>query len=234
MINIPFIFNQYVVPFCNSNFALVVVTLITGFFAWRVYKNQKKDEKRNAASILLLEIKSAEDALRKVDENKPISGIDDPDVFLMRSANWDKYKYLFVSEFKDDNEFNKISDFYIKCKEYDDAVRLRNSSFYHNQKQLRKTTHEILVGYTKEYVSNLLKEKDVDKIEKLNLEFAKIKQKFKDVYLGDNADIFTYLPKQPFTNAKRTLNTIDRNLSTSSAGQVLDNIAKPKRRFCNR
>jgi len=213
----------------RSNFFLVLATLGAGYVALRVYQNQKRDEKRNAASILLLEIGGAEDALTKVNSDKPIVGIDEADVFLMKTSSWDKYKYLFATDFKDKNEFSKISEFYDKCKEYDDAVRLRNASFYHNQKQLRINAHRIIARYTDEYAINLEGAKDEEQKDTLSRKYMAKRKLFEDAYIGQDApNIFTYLPLQPFNNAKRVLGTIDRNLSTSSAGERLKELAAPK------
>jgi hypothetical protein len=44
------------------------MTLIVGFAAWLVYKQQKQDTKQDAANILLLEIQSAERAIKKIEE----------------------------------------------------------------------------------------------------------------------------------------------------------------------
>src|SRR5579862_2127642 len=96
-------------PFLRSNFFIVLSTFGAGYIAWNVYKSQKSDEKRNAANVILLEIEGAEEGLRKVSPQKPF--LDDGDAVLMRTASWDKYKHLFVSDFASHrNEWGKISE----------------------------------------------------------------------------------------------------------------------------
>jgi len=216
--------------FFYSNLFVGLVALLVGIAAYRVYYKRKHDEKRDAASILFLEIQGAEDALTKVSVDKPISDIDDPDIFLMKTASWDKYRHLFVKDFENINEFNKITEFYDKCKEYDDAVRLRNSSFYHNQKVLRSNAHNALRRYLEQYIEDTKNMTDQSQLDVIYNKYLAKRQLFKDQYLNSSKapEIFTYMPSQPFNNAKRVLGTIDRNLSTSIAGEVLKNLANPK------
>ncbi len=223
-------FWQHVGNFFYSNLFVGLVALIVGVAAYRVYYKQKRDEKRNAANILILEIQSAEDGLTRLTLEKPILEISDADVFLMRVASWDNYKHLFVKDFKDINEFNKITDFYNKCKEYDDAVRLRNASFFHNQKVLRANTHAALRKCLEDYVKVIDGEEDQAILDELYKKYLVKRQLILDMLVTGNKGpgIFTYIPNQPDLAAKRVLGSIDRNLSTSTPGEVLKVVAKSK------
>lgn len=101
---------NYLDPLFKSDFLLVLATFIAGYIGLRVYRNQKEDEKRSAAGVIVQEIESAEEALKKVSVDQPYT---EPRVTLMATASWDKYKHLLVSDFASHrDELDKISGFY--------------------------------------------------------------------------------------------------------------------------
>lgn len=223
-------FWHHVGNFFYSNLFVGLIALGVGIAAYRVYYKQKRDEKRNAANIILLEIQGAENALTRVTLDKPMLDIDEDDVSLMSTSSWDKYKHLFVRDFKDINEFNKITEFYNRCKAYDEAVHLRNSSFYHNQKMLRSNTHAALRECLVDYLKDIDGVEDQEKRDEAYRKYLAKRQIAIDMLVvkDKGPEIFTYMPSQPDLIAKRILGTIDRNLSTSIPGDVLKTLASPK------
>lgn len=79
-----------ILKFFNDNIGLV--TLIVGGVAIYLYTQQKKDYKRDAASIILMEIRHAEkiiDQLKQGGSTEPV---------LLPTNNWTKYNYLFIKD----------------------------------------------------------------------------------------------------------------------------------------
>lgn len=223
---------HYLDPTLRSNFLLVVTTAVGGYIVWRVYRNQKDDEKRSAANIVLLEIERAEEELKKISVDRVFTGEDEDDVMLMKTSSWDEYKHFFVQDFfGHHDELAKISDFYALCEKYDDAVAGQNDMIDTNTKEMIQNYQGILAKSTEEYLEALKDTKDEKTKAELKQQYLAGRKLFDDAYTGRvsrDAPISHYTPVRFANNAKRALSTIDRNLSTSSAGQRLKKIAAPK------
>ena len=195
-----------------------VTTLLVGLFAFGVYLWQKYDNKKDAANIILLEIKNAERALRKV-KNSLSKEILEADIVVMPEDSWSKHRYLFVRNF-DRDEWDLITDFYAKCKLIDESIRYNNSAFLNDVEQIRANKQRVLADYTKEHVK--LENTD-DEIR----DFMEITDKFDTVYMK-RQDTFMYLPVKPVNDAKLYLSGISISLSQSSVGTKLKKIARIK------
>jgi hypothetical protein len=205
--------------FFYSNAFVGLVALGAATIAYRVYSKQKRDTKRDAANIVLLEIENAEQQSEKVSFDKPFTDINDEDVFLMPVASWDKYKYLFVRDF-DRNEWDKITNFYRKCHSYDQSVVFHNASLDHNMKQLRVNVQRELAEYASEYASKYAGANETDK-ETVKQEYIRKRNNFTDLYTGSekiDPIIFTYIPTKAFIDAKRALSNLETSLSLTSVG----------------
>lgn len=141
-------------PFWDSNLLLVIATAVAGAVTYYIYAKQRIDRKKDAANIILLEIKRAE---QKLKEAKQLILKDDkmPEtIFAMKTANWSKYSYLFVRNFTAE-EWNIIDEFYEKCSLYDEAVKYSNSFFRKNEEQIRINLQHALADYTQAYLTKL-------------------------------------------------------------------------------
>jgi hypothetical protein len=218
-------FWQHLGNFFYSNAFVGVVALVVGFAAYRVYAKQKRDTKRDAANIILMEIENAERQLEKVNPDKPFAGPDGEDTFLMPSASWDKTKYLFGRDF-DRNEWDKINGFYTKCLLYDEAVRLNNNYFDKNQQELRVNLQHSLADYARTHAESL-KITEPEDIAALEKEYADKRKQYTDTMVG-NTDIdhmFMYMPVKAENDAKRALKNLETSLSLTSVGIKLKKLA---------
>jgi hypothetical protein len=55
----------------RSNFFIILATFAAGYIAWRVYRNEKEDEKRDASNVIILEIERAETGLTQLSIDQP-------------------------------------------------------------------------------------------------------------------------------------------------------------------
>ena len=234
MVNFAPFWQIYLGPLLRSNFFIIIATFFAGFIVLRVYRNQQDDEKRNAANIILLEIEEAEEALRNVNIDKPFASSDEPDTILLKSASWDKYKHLFVADFAGyRDELKKISDFYDQCNQYDDAVADQNAMGDDNTRAMIVNLQAVLTKFAEAYFTEIVKADPKD-IATLRQQYLAVRDQFNDIYMGitsRNAPINHYVLQKFTDNAKRALGVIDRNLSTSTAGKKLKEIAAPKRKL---
>jgi phosphate/sulfate permease len=90
-----------------------VLTIITGFIAWFVYRNQVKSREKEAAVILLNEIRHAESSLKVITG----SGFDvqNETISILTTCSWDK-NYQIFTRYLCRDDFKLLSDFFNGCK----------------------------------------------------------------------------------------------------------------------
>ena len=101
------------IEFFNSNLIIALATIITGFGAWIVYLRKKSDDKKNAAKVIWIEIRNAEQNIIKIkecDDLTPMLGT----LSVLPSNSWKNFNHLFVDYF-DRDELEKINSFYNQC-----------------------------------------------------------------------------------------------------------------------
>lgn len=208
------------------------MTLVVGTFAYGIYRKQKRDTKQRAAEIILLEIEDAEQQLAKVSVDKPFPDLRDEQIKLMPMASWSQNKHLFMKDF-DRNEIDKISDFYIRCADYDSAS-MQNSinSFEMSTQELRVNAQRILADYAREFNDSLEAAKDDDERQDLEQAYIKRRRQFIEIY-GNTSEthMYTYVPAKPFNDAIRALQGLEQSLSLTSVGVKLKMIARPRGRL---
>ncbi len=215
--------------FLDSNFFIGIVTLLVGLVAFRIYKKQKLDAKRDAANVILLEIQSAEQQLQIVNQNPDTLS---ETLLLMKNSSWDKYRYLFVRDF-DRNEWDKVSDFYNKCILYDRSALSYSSTWADNVKSAQSEVLRVLAEFAKDYTTLSESVKDPEDLSKLRAEFEQRKGYFISAYgVVQNTDNYEppyfYNPQRPVLEAKAILNTIETNISITSIGNKLKSMAGEK------
>jgi len=223
-------------PFFGSNLFLAVATYVAGYIGFRIYKSQKQDEKRNAANIIVLEIERAEKGLTNLTVSDPIPSMDSGNIIvLMPTVSWDNYKHLFIADFVNRRaEWEKITDFYTLCAQYDESV-------VQNAKVLSRNTIERAVNYQR-ILANLAGKHAIDRMEitdtdeliKDQQKYLLKRQKISEEVIGSNdygADLRQYTPKLYNQRASEILGIIDRNISVSTAGQEIKKIAEVRKGF---
>ncbi|WP_370559464.1 hypothetical protein NMD70_07240 [Edwardsiella tarda] len=101
-------------------------TLIVGIIALIVYKLKLKNERKNAAAIIVMDIRHAEQIISTLLE-KQILDRTLKDILI--ENNWEKYKHLFASYFSND-EFAMFNRFFVACSEISDARQRMIDVFY--------------------------------------------------------------------------------------------------------
>jgi len=112
---------QTILDFLNNNLGLV--TLIVGAFVYIVYLKQKQDNKRDAAKIILQEIRRAEDIISDYKENGQYKFTKK----IIATNSWAKNIHHFVGNL-DADELDKISNLY-STGEYLDLIITKVSDF---------------------------------------------------------------------------------------------------------
>lgn len=193
------------INFLNSNFFIALITLTVGGFAIGLYIRQKRDFKRDAANIILMEIRHAE----KEAERMKAVGVESSNTvkIILPTNNWIKHNYLFIKDL-DRDELDLINNFYNQCSAIDGA--LSQMSISKQLEQKGSCIHNILVQIAKDAISQA--------------DFDNKKKNFLDI-IHDEAYVFR--PDAPLNTIIKGLNNLTM-ITTSTAGGKLKKIAKLK------
>ncbi len=105
-----------------------VVTLIVGGTALFSYWFSKKHEERNAAIVIIMDIRHAESVVISILEK---GFVDKNTKDVLKENNWSKYKHLFASKLSQD-DFIAFNRFFDSCVEMSDARKKIRETFYNN------------------------------------------------------------------------------------------------------
>jgi hypothetical protein len=94
-----------------------IVTFVVGLFAIGVYLAAKRGEKRNAATIVVMDIRHAEQVVLSLLEK---GSVDKSLKIILSENNWAKYKHLFASSLSSD-DFAAFNRFFDACVDITDA-----------------------------------------------------------------------------------------------------------------
>ena len=140
------------------NFLLV----IAGFSAVGIYLSQKKDEKKSAATLVVMQIDSLKNKLPEITELISNNKINETGMYetldILDDNQWDKYKHLFVGNI-DITSLKIIDDFYYATSLIREqlvlAKKLQQQSFFNNQQMLANNFNYFLIqGLEKKYSNN--------------------------------------------------------------------------------
>lgn len=110
----------------NPEIVNSIVTLLVGLIALVVYRMTKRAEKRNAATIVVMDIRHAEQVVISILEK----GMVDRNLKnILFENNWAKYKHLFAS-FLSSDDFSAFNRFFDSCVEISDATNRMREVFY--------------------------------------------------------------------------------------------------------
>lgn len=212
-----------------TTFITSLVTFVVGIVAFIVYIWQKRDNKKLAANAILFEIKNAEKSIKEANNNLKKNFLSE-ELFTMQYESWSKYRHLFVKDF-DRDEWDAVTDFYNKCRLFDETVSYNKTFFQKDEEQIRINKQRIVADYTKEAVDAMMQVNDDDPNKesmaaKITSEFVDKTKRFDDTYMG-RQDLVMYSPNKPVNDAKIYLADL-KQISNTSIGIKLKKMAGVK------
>lgn len=189
--------------FFNSNFFIALITLLVGSFAIYLYIKQKRDYKRDAANIILMEIRYAEKTINDMKINGVVISLNMES--LLPSNSWFKYNHLFIKNF-DRDELDLVNNFYNQCSTIDSALMQLSVS-----KQIEQKSGFIQQGLI-QIAKDAISEADYDNKKK---NFLKIIEK----------EPYVFPPGAPIKTIKKGLSNL-ATITTTTVGSKLKRIAK--------
>jgi len=212
------------INFLNSTGCQTLVELAVGTTALLIYRFQKKDKLRAAATTLLLEIQQAERAVVKAKDCIRRRDIDF-NLHILQSDTWDQNKYLFTKVL-DKDEWDAITEFYDKARLLDDSIRYAKKCFEDDVEQIRINKQRIIADITQQAVVALSMD-DGSNSENIIRGMQKKIEMFDKLYMSQQSQA-RYNPQKTIDDAEHSVEDFS-NISTTSVGQKLKKIAKNKR-----
>lgn len=210
--------------FFSSNLLQTLITIFVGFIAYLVYLKQRKDQKKDAATAILLEIQNAEKVISKV-EDSVRNGRLEIDYTVVQNDPWKQYQHLFTRDF-DKDEWEAISEFFNKAKLLDEAIRYNHMAFGNDVEQIRANKQRVLADFAKDLINESIEKMPLgqEKIAELVAKFDNKIKAFDQTYMSKQGE-FGYSPMKPINDAKIYLEDL-RPLSTTTVGLKLKEITK--------
>lgn len=201
----------------NSNFLQSAITFIVGLFALLIYRRQKRDQKKAAASSIYLEIQHIESCIPKLKEATRRGSLN-LDLNIIRENSWPKYSHLFSSDF-DKDEWITITDFYQNAKVLEDSVRASAASFDDDIRQIRYNKQRMFAEITKDFLDSA---SDGDAESQLKT-YNQRMEIFDKLYMSRQEDFAAYTPMKYMNDAKKALEDMEK-LSITSIGSKFKSI----------
>ena len=196
-----------------------VTTLATGLIAIRVYKNQKEDEKVNAATSILFEIRNAEDQVSIISEKMHSNTTQDlPSVLPANS--WRKFSHLFAKDF-DGDELKLMNGFYNACENIEDLVSNHNNFVWIAIEEKARVAQRALADIHLEYQRDIARG-GKDSIEANQKKFEAEKSAVTKFY-GDEG--YVYTPSKTLNGLKFQIDKVQK-ITPSTCGAKLKKLAE--------
>lgn len=213
--------------FFESNLFNELVTIFVGGFIFIAYMMQRWNHRRDAANVVLGEIRQAQAQLQRVQEhiarfrveNDPgiEVGLIPNEIKLMPIESWSQYKHLFARRM-DHPTFDAISSFFDHAKAYDSAVDYNNGSFTKIEDSIRANLGRMTMDMAIEEFGTLPTDTTIDSYETEHEEAVqKIVKKVDAIEtLYRRNSTLGYRPRKPVQDAQAELSILS-NLDMSLA-----------------
>ena len=185
---------------CLSVF-IDILLVIGGLGVFFTYRWQKKNEKRDAASLIILQIEELKEKLLKVNDMIVDGAINETSFYetvnILNDNQWEKYKHLFVNKI-DNNSYKTINSFYeyitIIKEQLSLAKNLQQHQYFNIQGMLDTNCNAILIDIMSKCTLSI---KDVIKDTKANTsEDEKIKSFILDnISLDESINLSKFFEK---------------------------------------
>jgi hypothetical protein len=191
----------------------VLATLATAWAAYYIYQKNRKDTRREAAAVLLSEIRSVVRALPaiKVDFQRNNNLVERR--YLLENSSWEKYRYVMLSQLGFE-QWDALKGFFEAVALYDNAVAINDGYFDANTQQIWINLHK--------YYLKVLERAGGVITDSTSQELVA----FTDTYVTNMYKHVGYEPHKPVSMADSALDAIDENMLVSTVGEKLIQLAK--------
>lgn len=203
--------------FLDSNLFQTIILLLTGLIGIYVYFLGKRVEKKNAAQIILMELRNAEKTIQNIKAANVIAATES----IMATNSWSKYNHLFV-DVLDQDELDLINRFYSQAEFAEEQrKRILNVIPLAIEEKMRATQRGLV-------------DMAIQKADKPLEESEKWYTQTRELLIKQiNDEEFTFSPNFPQEQLKLLLTNMSV-VTTSSVGVKLKKIALASALWCHR
>lgn len=210
--------------FLNSTLFFAIVTFLVGLSAYRIYAKQKSDKIREAATVVLSEVRSVVQSVPTIKEDFARKKLLEERRHLLLASSWHKYRYIILPALSIE-QWSSLKSFYENVSTYDEAIKINDSYFDQN-------TAQIWIGLHKFFLKVLEEPETLKKIvppsTSLPHDISEGLKLFRQIYIQNTVDNNWYSPQKPINMAREALDNIDENILVSSVGTELIKLAEHK------
>ena len=215
------------IEFLYSPLFQALVTAVAGSIALVIYFKRRRDNKKDIANSIVLEIQNGERSIEKIKDATRKNHLE-IDVDVMPSESWSKNKHLFV-RLLDKDEWDQITEFYNKSSLIDQALKKHREAFSNDVEQIRANKQRILADIAAQIINDIQENHDsvsADDEQKYRHQMTSLSSAFDDLYMQEQGN-FAYTPQKHLDDVKLYLQDIPL-LSTSSVGLKLKKIVNSR------
>lgn len=125
------------------------MTLLVGLFVFIIYRFEKNDKEKTAASIILEEIREIEKEIDKLKDKGYIRGVP----VNLSTKSWFSYRYIFV-KYLNIYELSQIELFFVRTELLNELLKERKNLFAHTMKVKASIVQESLAKFAIEDKDN--------------------------------------------------------------------------------
>lgn len=207
---------------------MTIVTLLTALTAGYLYWKQRRDRQKDAADIILREIRDAEDMLptvKRIIESAKENGVPEK-IQIMKIGSWPELQHVLARRLPQD-VMKTIGEFYTNCQLLDEALQTIDESFYKNANEARINQFRVVSGLLEEKVKATRFNPDNDP------KIAAANDEVEQQYLREAADFKAnwpapnvhYTPVRAASDAEKYFDLVPRNLSQTRVGDKLRRVS---------
>ncbi len=202
---------EFISSVMGSNWIVAIATVVAVFVGFDI---QKQEEKKNAATIVLMEIRDAENSIEEL-KNSDLKTVNFNEVAVLPINSWSKFNHLFVKNL-DRDELDFLNDFYKKCFLTENAIKALQENFSIAIQEKAKTIYPKLLVLAEKHSNKTFEEN-----RKGDSAYSKEKQAILDTYYRDSE---SFVPDAPRENLRKYITTI-RFITNSPLGEKLKQMA---------
>jgi len=191
-----------VIHLLNSTGFQTAVALLVGAFIFVQRLINQRDELKNAAQLILIDIQSAERKIKNV-KGRLIEGVLESDVSIINSDSWALYRHKLAS-FLDRDEWDDLDSFYDKASLLDSTIKYNSQMFRNDVEQIRINKQRAAADFAIDTVNNIGGDSGKEDIAEVFSSKVKV---YDTLYMGQQGAM-SYTPSRVVDDANKYINSM--------------------------
>jgi hypothetical protein len=208
--------------------SLTLVTILAAFIVWSLYGKQRRDQRRDAAKIIIREIEQAESRIPSaIKYVKAIRGSGSSEkIRIMEVDSWNIAQYQLAGQLPED-VMKRIDDFYGACRLLDGALSHIDDAALKNEEAVRQNAFRMNASYLAQAVGKQkLNPESLASVTDANAIVSKAIEERRSTFNRQFPTLYSYLAVKALNDADLYLTKLPTDLSQTRVGQKLRAVSK--------